>query len=238
MDSLFGGRNIKMSTLTDFSQLSKATRFHLKNVYSCLAICMLVAAVGSYIHVVTGIIQGGIMATLASIGLLILLGITPHTKENQVKRLGFLAGFAFFTGVSLGPLLDRVIEIDPSIISTAFMATTLIFVCFSLSALWAEQRAFLYLGGTLFSGLSLLLLLSLFNIFLGSMLLFKIHLYVGLLIMCGFVLYDTQLIVEKFRRGDSDYIWHCVDLFIDFVNIFRKLLIILAMDKQEKKNKK
>lgn len=34
-----------------------------------------------------------------------------------------------------------------SIIPTAFFATTLIFVCFTLCALWAEQRAFLYLGG-------------------------------------------------------------------------------------------
>ena len=34
-----------------------------------------------------------------------------------------------------------------SIIPTAFFATTLIFVCFTLSALWAEQRTYLYLGG-------------------------------------------------------------------------------------------
>ena len=31
--------------------------------------------------------------------------------------------------------------------------------------------------------------------------------------MCGFVLYDTQLIVEKRRRGDDDYIW-LVALFL------------------------
>ena len=46
--------------------------------------------------------------------------------------------------------------------------------------------------------------------------------------MCGFVLYDTQLIIEKRRIGDKDFVWHSVDLFIDFVNIFRYLLIILA----------
>ena len=34
-----------------------------------------------------------------------------------------------------------------SIIPTAFFATMLIFVCFTLSALWAEQRTYLYLGG-------------------------------------------------------------------------------------------
>lgn len=82
------------------------------------------------------------------------------------------------------------------------------------------------------------------------------NLYVALMIMCGFVLFDTQLIIEKAESGDKDYIWwvlgtwggdteggvapsehpsippsprHCVDLFLDFVNIFRELLMILGM---------
>lgn len=33
------------------------------------------------------------------------------------------------------------------------------------------------------------------------------HMYLGLLIMCGFVLFDTQLIIEKAENGDKDYIW-------------------------------
>ena len=37
--------------------------------------------------------------------------------------------------------------------------------------------------------------------------LLQIELYAGFLIMCGFVLYDTQLIIEKRRHGDDDFIW-------------------------------
>lgn len=33
------------------------------------------------------------------------------------------------------------------------------------------------------------------------------HMYLGLLIMCGFVLFDTQLIIEKAENGDKDYVW-------------------------------
>lgn len=56
----------------------------------------------------------------------------------------------------------------------------------------------------------------------------KAYLYLAFGVTCGFVLYDTQLIIEKRRMGDKDFVWHSVDLFIDFVNIFRYLLIILA----------
>ena len=56
----------------------------------------------------------------------------------------------------------------------------------------------------------------------------QFELYFGLVIFCGFILFDTQLIVEKFEHGDTDYLWHSIDLFLDFVNIFRRLLIILA----------
>ena len=56
----------------------------------------------------------------------------------------------------------------------------------------------------------------------------QFQLYFGLLLFCGFVLFDTQMIIERKERGDDDYIWHSLDLFIDFLAIFKRLLIILA----------
>jgi len=47
------------------------------------------------------------------------------------------------------------------------------------------------------------------------------------------------MIIEKKRRGDSDYIAHSVDLFIDFIHIFRKVVILLTQKEQrEEKNKR
>jgi len=138
--------------------------------------------------------------------------------------------------LSLGPLLDHVIAIDPTIVSTAFFASALIFVCFSLTALWAEERSYLYLGGSLMSGLSIMFFMGLMNIFFQSTMIYQLNLYGGLLIFCGFILYDTQLIVEKKRNGDNDFIWHSVDLFLDFVNIFRRILMILSNKEKKRKN--
>merc|ERR1719244_146581 len=87
------------------------------------------------------------------------------------------------------------------------------------------------------TGMTVMLTLSLANIFMGSRLLYSAELYLGLAVMCGCVLFDTQLIVEKKRNGDDDFIWHCIDLFIDIVAIFRRLLIILAQ-KEDNENRK
>ena len=87
------------------------------------------------------------------------------------------------------------------------------------------------------SAMSLMLLSFLGNLFFGSIWLFQASLYAGLVVMCGFVLFDTQLIIEKAENGDKDYIWHCVDLFLDFVTLFRKLMMILAMNRKNNRKK-
>ncbi len=101
------------------------------------------------------------------------------------------------------------------------------------------NQSVIFFAGALFSGLSILMVMSLLNIFIGSTLIFRAEMYLCLAVFMGFVLFDTQLIVEKCNNGDKDYIWHSVDLFLDFINIFRQLMIIMAMnnDKKEKRKK-
>ncbi|CAK8674425.1 putative Bax inhibitor 1 [Clavelina lepadiformis] len=235
MNRVGSRQEFKWSTLTNFSQLSTATKDHLRNVYTCLTLCMLGAAAGAFLHLKTQF-QGGLLSALASIGLMLWLAATAHSKENQTKRVCILTAFGVTSGLGLGPTLDFAIAINPQIIVTAFLMTTLIFISFSLSALFAQRRSYLYLGGILGSGLSVLLFASFMNIFVQSFAVFQFQLYAGAALFCAFVLYDTQLIVEKHINGDNDYIWHSVDLFIDFIAIFRRLIIILGLN--EKKNKK
>ncbi|NXL98064.1 BI1 inhibitor, partial [Tyrannus savana] len=247
-------RSINFDALFKFSHISASTQEHLKRVYGSFALCMFVAAAGAYVNMVTHLFQFGFLTGLGALGLMVWLTATPHSRETEQKRLGMLVAFAFLTGSCLPGPFDPPL-LPPSIIPTAFLGTATIFACFSLSALYARRRSYLYLGGFLLSGLSLLLLSSLVNAFVRSTWLFTANLYVALMIMCGFVLFDTQLIIEKAESGDKDYIWwvlgtrvggvtqdtgwpplsiplshrHCVDLFLDFVNIFRELLMILGM---------
>uniref|UniRef100_A0A023FIQ3 Putative bax-mediated apoptosis inhibitor tegt/bi-1 n=1 Tax=Amblyomma cajennense TaxID=34607 RepID=A0A023FIQ3_AMBCJ len=220
------------------NRLDKPVRDHLKNVYSCLAISTLATAAGGYVHLFTDILQGNFLTTLLSLGLLLALFAVPDNGKNQHVRLAILVGFAFTTGLGMGPLLDVVISVDPSIIATAFLATCAVFTCFSLSALYTDHCRWIYVGGTLMSILSVMSLFTLANLFLGSYILFQANLYLGVAVFCGFVLYDTQLIIEKRKRGERDYIRHSVDLFLDFISIFKRLLIILTQKESSRREKR
>jgi FtsH-binding integral membrane protein len=89
----------------------KPVREHLKQVYGCLAVTMITAAVGAWVYMT--VFQLGLLAVLGSLGCIFGLHMTPHTRDNFAKRMGMLGAFAFFSGMSLGPLLDMAIRIEP-----------------------------------------------------------------------------------------------------------------------------
>ncbi len=138
----------------------------------------------------------------------------------------------------LGPLVESVLDINPSIVLSAFLGTVVIFACFSLAAIYAERRSMLYLGGILGSALSLMTFFGLMNIFFRSTLIFNFQLYFGLLVFVGYVCFDTQLIIEKASVGDLDVQRNALDLFLDFVAIFVRILIILANNNKKKNENK
>lgn len=101
---------------------------------------------------------------------------------RQVIYIFYLFSYVFFinycfpsvTGNNMGPLLGMVGRIDPSIIVTALISTAVVFMSFSASALLAARGSWLYLGGTLMTVLSSMLVFSLMNIFFQSYLLFQV----------------------------------------------------------------
>lgn len=127
-------------------------------------------------------------------------------------------------GNSLGPLLNIAIQLNPQIVVTALVGTTVVFLSFTAAALLANRGQYLFLGGILMSILSYMSIFALANLFLQVRIIYEAQLYIGLGVMSAFILYDTQAIMEKFRMGNKDAISHSLDLFFDMVNLFDTLV--------------
>ncbi|NP_001311898.1 bax inhibitor 1-like [Capsicum annuum] len=224
--------------LKNFHQISPRVQTHLKQVYLTLCCALVASAAGAYLHILWNI--GGFLTTLACIGSMVWLLATPPYQEQ--KRVALLMAAALFEGASIGPLIELGINFDPSIVLGAFVGCGVVFGCFSAAAMLARRREYLYLGGLLSSGVSLLMWLHFASsIFGGAMALFKFEVYFGFLVFVGYIVFDTQEIIEKAHLGDMDYVKHALTLFTDFVAVFVRILIIMlknAFEKEEKKKKR
>ncbi|GLT91133.1 hypothetical protein SLE2022_090360 [Rubroshorea leprosula] len=228
----------RYDTLSDFSQISPIVQTHLKKVYLTLCCALVASAVGVYLHLLWNI--GGILTTIGCFGSIAWILATPQCQEQ--KRVALLLASAAFQGATIGPVIELAINIDTGVLVSAFVGTAVAFGCFSAAAMLARRREYLYLGGLLSSGMSILLLLQFASYFFGgSTALFKIEMYFGLLLFVGYIVVDTQEMIERAHLGDKDYVKHALLLFTDFVAVFVRILIIMlksSMEKDEKRKKK
>lgn len=229
--ALFGKGNIDWNAVFKTSSLDSTITRHLAKTYLALTATTMAAAVGVAFNLYFLISpKVSIYAMFAAI---LAVSFTPEHRLQL--RCGLLGVFGFIQGMVIAPLIGYVMTIDPRIISTALLSTTTIFVCFSLSALLSERRSWLYLGGFLSSALSLLVFSSWFSLLFGGLFLFNFRLYFGLLVFIGYVIFDTQLIIERASAGSKDFVSDALQLFTDFMAIFLRILAILAKDRKKSK---
>jgi hypothetical protein len=149
-------------------------------------------------------------------------------------KFSLLMGFGFLEGLSLEPAMKLVFEFDPTIIPSALMITIGIFVALTFFVLSSPTPEYLFLGGFLYSSLSALLVLGFLNIFLKSQMLFDFYILLGLIVFIGYVVFDTQLIIEKAKNGEMDMVWDALGLFLDFISLFIKFVeLLIRINKKE-----
>lgn len=169
---------------------------------------------------------------LGSLGIIFALAFSRSTADNALWRSSLLLLFGFFQGIMVSPLIAQVAAVDPAIPLKAFLLTVVVFGCFSLAALLTPDRRFLYLYGVLTTCLFGLLTLTILNVFVQSPMIQNVWLYGGLVLFSLFVAVDTQIIIERALRGDSDSVHSALDLFLDALNIFIRIMIILSRNKK------
>eukprot|EP00033_Pygsuia_biforma_P000461 GCRY01000547.1.p1 GENE.GCRY01000547.1~~GCRY01000547.1.p1 ORF type:complete len:273 (+),score=25.36 GCRY01000547.1:100-819(+) len=234
-NTFFGNQslNFNKETLLNFSTISSSTQKYLKEVYLTLTYTFAASVFGVYLA--TQVNVGGFMSTLAALGCLFYVYSTPPQYNNN-NRLYALLAFGALKGISLHPLLAIV---SLNLVYQALFYTTVVFGCFSLAALYAQRRSYLFLGGILGSALNFMFWSSIFNMFFGSRIVFDINLYLGLVVFCGFVVYDTQIIIERGSNpATRDAIRAATELYIDFIAIFVRIIAILASRQKENDNRR
>jgi modulator of FtsH protease len=158
------------------------------------------------------IMIGGIMAAQA-------------VRHVPVVNLFALFGFTTLTGVMISPVLYYVSQANPTSIIQAGVLTVGIFG--GLTAyVFISKRDFSFMRGLLVTGLIVIILAGLLNIFLvgSSALAFAVS-AATLLLFSGFVLYDTSNIIRHYPT--NEYVAGALALYLDAFNIFLALLRLL-----------
>ncbi|HZH32673.1 MAG TPA: Bax inhibitor-1/YccA family protein [Pyrinomonadaceae bacterium] len=154
-------------------------------------------------------------------------GVMGAQAVRHVRGLNLLALFAFttFTGVVISPLMYLVGRANPDSIWQAGVLTVGIFG--GLTAyVFISKRDFSFLRGMLWTGLIIMILGGLLNIFLvGSSALGFGLAAATLLLFSGFVLYDTSNIMRRYPT--NEYIAGALSLYLDAFNIFLALIHLL-----------
>ncbi|KAL0907862.1 hypothetical protein M5K25_022308 [Dendrobium thyrsiflorum] len=234
MEAFFEGQTGSWGydSLKNFRQISTSVQKHLKLVYLTLCSALVASAAGVYLHILFNV--GGTLTMLGCFAGITFVMNTPPS-ENR-KRLGYLMATAVLEGASIGPLFALILDFDPRILVTGFVGISLAFACFSGAAIVSKRREFLYLGGLLSAGFSILFWLRFASFIFGSSAsMFNFELYLGLLIFLGYIVFDTQEIIEKAHRGDLDYVKHALTLFTDFIAVLVRILVIMLKNSAEKK---
>lgn len=130
-------------------------------------------------------------------------------------------------GYLVGPFMHYMMEVNPKIIFQALLYTASAFTSFSAIALFSKRRSMLFLGGIIATMIQCMILYRLMGWLTGYGSFGLGYMMVSLFIACIFIIYDTQIIIERAERGHKDVPAHTMMLFVDLFDLFIKILQIL-----------
>ncbi len=167
-------------------------------------------------------------SVLVSFGLIFVL----NRKQNSAAALPLIFAFTGLMGFGLGPLLNHYLAMagGGQIVMTALGMTALTFVGLSAYVM-TSKKDFSFMGGFLATGaivmliaMVALLVLPLFGVYIPALHLAFSALVV--LLMAGFILYDTSNIVNGHYQN---YIMATVGLYLSIYNLFVHLLHLVGV---------
>ena len=167
--------------------------------------------------------------------LLLLVSCAPVFRNlDAISSAIIFALVAFLIGISFSGLT---LIYTNSSMTSVFFITAGMFAGLSLTG-YTTRKDLSGWGGFLWMGFLGLLIAIIVNIFLGSDALRFAICSVGVLVFAGFTMYDTQMIKEAYSDELNENQTHglaisgALDLYLDFVNLFRFLLFFLGSEEE------
>ena len=207
--------------------MSDGQAAYLRRVWGLAGANVGIASVGCIGGMVLGI--SPLISFGGSLVSILALGFGAPKGSNPALRAGLLASSALFIGSSLGPIVGASLAMDPLLLPMALGASGGIFAGATVFSLMAPEGRMLSLGGPLFGGLLVLLGCGILGMFYPHPVLQSVSLYGGLALFSVYVAYDTQVILDDYKNGMEDAVQHSLNLFLDFVNIFRRVLFMFML---------
>ncbi|XP_077231735.1 protein LIFEGUARD 2-like [Tasmannia lanceolata] len=206
----------------------------IRKVYAIVTVQLLLTIAVSSVVINVHPIKGFFVSSRAGLGVYISIIIssfivlivlrTFHQRHpiNFLLLTLFTVLLSFSVGLSCAFSSGRVIL-------EAVILTAVLVVSLSLYTFWAARRGhdFGFLGPFLFGTLIVLMVYGIIQIFfpLGKTAVI-IYGAVAVILFSGYIVYDTDNLIKRFTY--DDYIWASVCLYLDIINIFSALLMLLG----------
>lgn len=202
----------------------------LRNTYMLLGLTLLFSAFTAGVSMAVGVT--GMMSIFMWLGAIALVWfVLPRTAHSTA---GIFVVFAFtgLLGAALAPTLTYYLSLanGGTIVMQALGGTALVFFILSGYVL-TTGKDFSFMGGFLITGLIVAVIAILAVIVMG---LFGINVpglslaisAVVVLLMSGFILYDTSRIIHG---GETNYLFATTALYLDIFNLFVHLLHLIGV---------
>jgi modulator of FtsH protease len=210
------------STIARSEESILQTNKVIRNTYILLSMTLVFSGITAFFSVVSH--AGSGIALVADIVAIAMLWFVLPRTANSTSGIPVIFAITGLLGYGLGPMLSYYLKVNPQIVMTALGGTGAIFLALSGYAL-TTRKDFSFMGGFLMVGMFVIIGASLLNIFLGWPALFLAVNAGVIMVMSGFILYETSSIIHG---GETNYIMATASLYLSILNLFQALLQILG----------
>ena len=203
----------------------KIKRDFIKKIYTLLSIQLIVTWAMSYAFyksvAMTNFVLNNPGALVTSIlGTLLFMFLSWCYGKSHPYNYMILVGFTLCESYMVGYVC---LFYQPTSILLAWGLTASIFIALSSYTI-VTGRDFSFLGAGLFAALWVVIIGGVIQAFWlkDDQFLNTAMAILGSLVACGYILYDTSLIVNKL--DPDDFVFACLSLYLDIIMLFLRLL--------------